>query len=56
MHDLGELEGNQEYYWNACTEELVALALARSHVAQLHDLIGSQLIRRLHLFKISNKE
>lgn len=42
MRGLGELEGSQEYHRNARTEELVALALAGSHVAQLHDLIGPQ--------------
>ena len=40
MRGLVELDGSQEYHRNAHAEELVALTLAESHVAQLQDLVG----------------
>ena len=42
IRGLVEHPSNQEYHRNARVEELVALTLAESHVAQLQDVIGPQ--------------
>ena len=40
VHGLAEVEANKHYYGNARAEQLAALAVAQTHMAQMYNVIG----------------